>query len=279
MTDSKPEIFVRKPRKPRIPRGLLLYLLPFPLVPGALISLVRGDLYGVIVNTTGYVLYCLAARWLQQGLEEEHKPRHMVLGKKTKFKTRAALLVAGTTAALSWLGAGYSLWIVPAFGLGALWGMYLNYGFDARARLPKNFGIQDAEAAAAIEEAETLLEQIEAANRQIQNREFNERIERILEIAQQILDEIAHDPTDLRRARKFLKVYLDGARKVTEGYARTHRQAESPQLEQNFRQLLETIEQVFQQQQQKLLENELFDLDVQIEVLQTRLKQEGLLKP
>ncbi len=276
MTDSKPEIFVRKPRKPRIPRGLLLYLLPFPLVPGALISLVRGDLYGVIVNTTGYVLYCLAARWLQQGLEEEHKPRHMVLGKKTKFKTRAALLVAGTTAALSWLGAGYSLWIVPAFGLGALWGMYLNYGFDARARLPKNFGIQDAEAAAAIEEAETLLEQIEAANRQIQNREF---IERILEIAQQILDEIAHDPTDLRRARKFLKVYLDGARKVTEGYARTHRQAESPQLEQNFRQLLETIEQVFQQQQQKLLENELFDLDVQIEVLQTRLKQEGLLKP
>ena len=279
MTDSNPKIFVRKPRKPRIPKGLLLYLLPLPLVPGALISLVRGDLYGVIVNTTGYVLYCLAARWLQQGLEEEHKPRHMVLGKKTKFKTRAALLVAGTTAALSWLGAGYSLWIVPAFGLGALWGMYLNYGFDARARLPKNFGIQDAEAAAAIEEAETLLEQIEAANRQIQNREFNERIERILEIAQQILDEIAHDPTDLRRARKFLKVYLDGARKVTEGYARTHRQAESPQLEQNFRQLLETIEQVFQQQQQKLLENELFDLDVQIEVLQTRLKQEGLLKP
>ncbi len=279
MTDTKPKIFVRKPRKPRIPKGLLLYLLPLPLIPGALISLIRGDLYGVIVNACGYFLYCLAARWLQLGLEEEHKPRRKFIGKKTKFKTRAALLVAGTTAALSWLGAGYSLWIVPAFGLGALWGMYLNYGFDIRSRLPKDFGIQDAEAAAAIEEAETILEQIETANGQIQNREFNERIERILAIAQQILDEIARDPADLRRARKFLKVYLDGARKVTEGYARTHLQAGSPQLEDNFRQLLETIEQVFQQQQQKLLENELFDLDVQIEVLQTRLKQEGLLKP
>jgi hypothetical protein len=48
-------------------------------------------------------------------------------------------------------------------------------------------------------------------------------------------------------------------------------------LEQNFRNVLETIESTFQEQHQKLLEEDLFDLDVKIEVLNTQLKREGIL--
>ena len=41
--------------------------------------------------------------------------------------------------------------------------------------------------------------------------------------------------------------------------------------------VLETIESVFQEQHQKLLEEDVFDLDVKIEVLNTQLKREGIL--
>jgi len=40
--------------------------------------------------------------------------------------------------------------------------------------------------------------------------------------------------------------------------------------------VLVTIEQVFGEQQQKLLENDVLDLDVQIEVLKTQLEREGV---
>ena len=42
----------------------------------------------------------------------------------------------------------------------------------------------------------------------------------------------------------------------------------------NFRRVLDSIEQVFAQQQAKLLEDDALDLDVQIEVLQKQLQQE-----
>lgn len=281
----EPRPFEKLPKPPRLPKGLLLYILPLPLVAGALYSLVQGDPYGIVVNTIGYLLFCLAAHWLQQGFDQQtdlrQKKSHASLVKPQPLKTHAALTVAVTTALLAWLGAGYSLWIAPLFGLASLGGMYLYYGFEPRS-LPLASQPLDRihpEVAEAIAEAEALLEKIEAANRLIDHRHFHEQIEQIVAVARDILEQVAADPGDLRRARKFLKVYLEGARKVTEGYAKTPRQARSSQLEANFQALLETIEQVFRQQHQKLLENEIFDLDVQIEVLQSRLKQEGFSEP
>ena len=51
----------------------------------------------------------------------------------------------------------------------------------------------------------------------------------------------------------------------------------SNELEQNFRNLLDSIETVFKEQKDKLLEEDLFDLDVQMEVLATQLKHEGVI--
>jgi hypothetical protein len=48
-------------------------------------------------------------------------------------------------------------------------------------------------------------------------------------------------------------------------------------LEQNFKTALDTIESAFQEQRQKLLEEDMFDLDVKIEVLTTQLKHDGIM--
>ena len=47
-------------------------------------------------------------------------------------------------------------------------------------------------------------------------------------------------------------------------------------MENNFRNVLDTIETVIEEQKGKLLENNLTELDVQIEVLQMQLEKEGV---
>lgn len=128
----------------------------------------------------------------------------------------------------------------------------------------------------AIAESRTMIRRIEQAGGQIHNSEFKDRIERICKVADSILSEIEAHPREIRKARKFLSVYLDGVMQVTEGYAKTHRHIQSGQLTQNFRNVLETIETTFLEQQQKLFEDDLFDLDVKIEVLTAQLKREGI---
>ena len=81
----------------------------------------------------------------------------------------------------------------------------------------------------------------------------------------------------MRRARKFLKVYLTGAKNVTNQYANTHQHQDNQVLEENFRNVLTSIENVIEEQHGKLLENDVLDLDIKIEVLEAQLKHEGII--
>ena len=124
----------------------------------------------------------------------------------------------------------------------------------------------------ALEAAEIKIEIIEKARKNITNIEFDQHLKRIISKARGILTLIEEDPKDLTRARKFLKVYLDGTARVTESYAKTHgRDATTEILDSNFQEVLESIETTFDEQHKKLLENDQFDLDVKIEVLKTQL--------
>ena len=137
-------------------------------------------------------------------------------------------------------------------------------------------GVDSAAVTAALKQAYGRLRGIETAARDIRVPEFGERLARIIDIGRGILQEIERDPRDASRARKFMNIYLDSAERVTTEYARTHRQLRSQPLEQNFRQLLVDMESTFDQQRTKLLENDLTSLDVEIEVLNARLKREGV---
>jgi len=173
---------------------------------------------------------------------------------------------------------GYGLITSVLFAGVTLLGCYLYYDFDASARrddVPL-VGITTEELIDLLDEAEDRIEAIEVAGKSIKNVEFKDRLRRITQEARKITAAIEEDPTDARRARKFLKVYLDGAQQVTEGYARMHATGDTEQLEDNFRRVLTTIETVIAEQQQKLKENNVSELDVQIEVLQMQLEKEGV---
>lgn len=277
----KPKRFIKKIEQRFQVKGLLMYFLPIAAVPATLFDLLNEDLQGVIVNGSGYALFIYTAVILRRGLaaETDFLQKKIARPPKQPLKFYAAIITAITTGLIAWLGAGNSLVIATLMGLGAFLGMYLSYGFDPRREKSAagNHGYSTEEIARTIGEAEQIISKIEAANAMIDNREFNSRINRICDLSNSILTKIEEDPGDIRRARKFLKIYLEGAQKVTEGYAKTHQQASSGELEQNFRNVLESIESVFLEQKEKLIANEVFDLDVQIEVLTKQLKQEGII--
>jgi 5-bromo-4-chloroindolyl phosphate hydrolysis protein len=260
--------------------GLLLYVLPFLAIPATIKAFITGNLAGIIINASGYALFLFAASLLRRGLiaEATYHEKRVAQAPKWPLKTCAAIVVALTTFFIAWQGAQNTFWVAMAFGFGALLGMYLSYGFDpiAEKTVTGAHGYSTEEISKIINEAESVISSIENANYQIRNVEFNNRIDRICETARGILVDLEANPAAIRRTRKFLLVYLDGASKVTAGYASTHQQVVSSELEQNFRNLLDSIETVFKEQKDKLLEEDLFDLDVQMEVLANQLKHEGV---
>ncbi len=261
--------------------GALLFIFPIPLFMAVAVSLGRGDFSGVLGNASAAILFLVGALTMRKGLNVErvYNAKKVATAPKIPLKLAASIIIGVAAMLAAKFGVGHGLLVALCFGIGAAVGGILAYGADPRKEkvAKAGYGYTTAEVVEALEEAEQKVRKIESARRQINNQELKDRLSRIVVSARKVLAVIEDDPRDLRRARKFLNTYLEGARKVTEGYAQTHKKTQSNELEANFRNVLMTIEEVFDEQHRRLLRNDVLDLDVQIEVLATQLKREGIL--
>lgn len=262
-------------------KGILLFVLPIPLLFKAIGGLWGGDLESVVATGGAYALCLAGALLMRRGLvnEIEHDQRPFARSAPLPLKTAAASLIGIGTALAAHLAAGQNLIISLLFGIGAIAGTFMAYGFDPRkkAMAAGEHGVGRDHFTQTLSEAYAKLDRINETRLRIQSREFQERLGGIVEGSQRILRAIEDDPRDLRRARKFLNVYLDGIEKVSEQYVRTHPKTQTPMLEENYRNLLVDMENVCNEQYERLMQNDVLDLDVQIEVLSTRLKREGVI--
>lgn len=261
-------------------KSAALFLLPFPLVIAFFVALVGGDIGRLAAISGAICAFFVAGVFTWRGLVAQAR---FFLGQQldppaVPLKTVSAMLTA-LGAGLAAFAGGHSPAGIGAFAVLAAVGYFCFYGRDPKRKrisLPEVAGVDREAVTAQLKQAYGRLQGIEAAARSIAVPEFGERLKRIIGIGKQILAEIERDPRDAARARRFLHLYLDSAEKVTVEYARTHRQMRNRPLEQNFRQLLIDMEQTFEAQHQKLLENDMLTLDVEIEVLNARLKREGI---
>lgn len=265
-------------------KGILLYLLPLPVLITAIGSLMRGAVMDTLVTGGVFAALMLGASIARHGfrLQGEYERRKIARAPSTPFKTVAAMIISLAIGVLDWWNSSFAMGsILPSTLVGAVTflGFALYYGLDPRRDKATgiSIGVTIDEVLDALDAANVKIDAIEQARRKINNPEFNARLQRITSKAREVLTSIEDDPTRLSRARKFLKVYLDGTQRVTEGYARAHQDNKPVALETNFSRVLDSIEQTFAEQHTKLLEDNHFDLDVQIEVLETQLKREGVL--
>ncbi|VAW87597.1 hypothetical protein MNBD_GAMMA16-1437 [hydrothermal vent metagenome] len=264
-----------------VTKGLLLFILPLPILGALVISLAKGDLSGVLGNASASLLFFLGAMVMRRGLalEEDYQRNAVAVAPKVPVKMISILMIAIATGITAYYGAGQTVGISLSFAVGAFFGCYLTYGCDPRKE--KNTAVNTSysnteEVVRVLYDSRELVAQIERANKEIHNQEMHERLRRIIERGRKILQSIEQNPRDIRRVNRFLTTYLVGTQRITEGYVKMTKQTHSDELAENFRKVLITIEDVFQEQHQKMLENDILDLDVQIEVLAIQLKQEGV---
>lgn len=263
-------------------KGILLYIMPVPVLLASVISLVKGNFLSTIITGGAFAAFMLAAVIARHGFKAEHQynTKKLALAPSTPYKTVAALILSVTTGLTAWLAADYALISSILIGGVTFLAFYLCYGLDPRRDKTGNigFGVTAEEVFEALEAANVKIDAIESARTSINNVKFDQHLDRIIGKARNILDVIENDPSDLPRARKFLKVYLDGTQRVTESYAKTHRnEATTAELDTNFENVLNSIESTFDEQHEKLKKQDRFDLDVKIEVLETQLKREGII--
>lgn len=255
--------------------GLLLFLLPLPVAVAAAVSLAQGQLVPLLGNAVGYGLFLGGALLVRRGLLSAGRLTSGHLPFKTPWKIAGSMLISLATGITAWLGVGHHPAIAAAFALVALLGCHLTYGLDWRiSRAARDLG---EHARTTLVEADRSIAAIELASRNIRQTELSTRLGCIAELARDILNRLVEDPRDLHRARTFLNVYLDGVQRVVETYAKTHHRITAPELNDRLRRALITVEDVFRAQQQRLLESDLDDLDIQVDVLTQQLKREGIL--
>ncbi len=268
----------------RLPRQtpLLPFLLPLPLVITILFSLAQHRFLPFAASLAGMASYLLAGYFLSRAnyYQGQAEKRKWERPSRTPWRLSAAIFTAIGTSVVAFFAAQSGLLISLGYGLVAFFGLIFYYGLDpsykdAGASLS---GVTSEELSDAFNEAETRIASIRTAAQTIRRDDAGlaDRIEHIAKGSEGILQIIDDDPKDLRRARKFLKVYLDGAQQVINKYVkRTHLQDDKT-IESNLRAVLDSIDTVIEEQRIKLQEDDILELDVQIEVLQTQLKHEGI---
>jgi hypothetical protein len=254
-------------------------MLAAPLVWGLLSGAV-GDVIGL---AAGLVVIYLGTYLVESGLahEAEYQGRDLAKAPRPRKLLGAIVVALGVFVCGLWAtsaGMPLSLLLGAVAGVGCI----LVYGMDPSKdkglspEVARKAGVRTEQVIEAVTEAEGKLREIEQSARGLHNRELTGRLGRIVTQARAVLAQIEKDPSDLRRARRFLVTYLDGTRDVVRKYTEQQRDLADTELAENFRHVLETVERVFGEQIEILKRNETMDLEVQIEVLRTQLEREGV---
>jgi len=129
--------------------------------------------------------------------------------------------------------------------------------------------------ARAVDEAERHVKAMKDAILRAGDRKLAARVDRFATTARTMFRTIEGDPRDLTSARKYLSVYLMGARDATVKFADIYAQNRDAATRADYEALLTDLETNFASRTQAFLRDNHADLDVEIAVLRDRLKLEG----
>lgn len=252
----------------------LLFLAPLPLIWKAF----TAAPVGMAMYLAALGLLILAA-WLtregilaQEAYEARKVARRPALPRKIvgSVATGAGLFVAGFT--------GFGL--LEAVIFAALGAVIHSFAFGLDPLKDKGAeGVdlfQTDRVARAVDEAEKHLVAMSEAIKRAGDRQLEGRVERFKSTARDLFRTVEEDPRDLTAARKYLSVYLLGAKDATVKFADIYSRNRDSGARQDYITLLDDLEGNFAARTEKLLLDDRSDLTIEIDVLRDRLQREGI---
>ena len=130
-----------------------------------------------------------------------------------------------------------------------------------------------------LEEAREDFESIRVSMDSIEDPELKKESERLHRTAGTILAYLEENPQKILQARRFIDYYQDTASPLLKKYVKLQekglRTREAMALMTQTRQAMETLNRAFEKQLEKLMQNELFDMEADIRLLKQTMKMEG----
>jgi len=256
-------------------RRNLLYLAPLPL----LVTAFRQDALGMAVDLAAAGVMAGSVFVLSEGLRAEDAYRERRVARKPALPRKIVASVGmGLGVFLAAFAPGAPAFLEPmVYGLIATALMLAAFGLDPlRDKGMSADGFQSERVARAVDEAEAHLEAMGLAIARAGDRALERRVEAFQNTARQMFRTVEDDPRDLTSARRYLGVYLVGARDATVKFADLYARTADPQAKADYVDLLDDLESNFAAKTVKLMESDRTDLDIEIEVLRERLTREGV---
>ncbi len=251
----------------------LLFVVPFAFAIRAFFQ----DPAGLALNLAAFGLLMLAAWLTREGVlaQAAYDERSVARRPAIPRKIFAAVLT-GAGLGLAGLEGG----LAPALVFAVLGGVLHLGAFGPDPLKDKGMeGIdtfQTDRAARAVEEAESHLAEMAAAIRRAGDRGLMRRVESFSANIRQLFRVIENDPRRLNTARRYLGIYLIGARDATVKFADLYARSRDDGARAEYTALLDDLENRFALRREALLADDRTELDIEIEVLRERLEREGL---
>ncbi|WP_420003358.1 5-bromo-4-chloroindolyl phosphate hydrolysis family protein [Arenibacterium sp. LLYu02] len=250
-------------------------------VPAALLVLFSlfGGASTLVVGLIGAAIWTAAAVLLREGLKAEAAYTSRKVAKRPALPRKIlAALLCGIGGAVGAFASAPSLITAALYGA-ACTGLHLAaFGFDP-LRDKGAEGIdefQSARVARVVEEAEAYLAAMKDAVLRARDRQVEQRVDQFQSVARTLCRTVEDDPRDLTAARKYLTVYLMGARDATVKFADIYARSQNAEARADYLALLDDLEQNFAARTEALLVEDRGDLTVEIDVLRARLEREGV---
>ncbi len=256
-------------------KGTLLYLFLIPLFLAVILALLQMNIKLFVLNSVMFGLFFLVLKLSTIGFRQELEYINTTFTKapKVPYKTIAAFLLGTSTFLSAWVLAEKAFVASLFLGVISVLGYYLYYGFDPKEDKLENLGDISAEfVLQTMHEAKTKIADIEEHMNHIEDIHLHHKLEIAVKKAKNILKTIQEDPKDIRVARKFLIVYIDGVAKVTDSYVAMDEADIKSDTKEKLYGLMEDLDIRFDKELQRLKNNNQFDLDVHIDVLKEQIK-------
>jgi hypothetical protein len=253
-----------------------LFLVPFALV----LTAFSQPPVGMALDLAAFGDLMLAAWLTREGLraEDAYNARNVARRPAIPRKLFAAVLTGSGLALAGFDPETGSLLNAAVFGILGVVLHFLAFGPDPI----KDKGIDGASdfqtdrVARAVDEAEAHLTAMTDAIRRAGVPALARRVDTFAETARRMFRAVEEDPRDLTSARRFLGVYLLGARDATIQFADLYARTKNEEARRDYEALLNDLEGSFTARTEKMLLDDKSMLDVEIEVLRDRLAREGI---
>ncbi len=269
-----------KPYKPanillKREKGTLLYLFLIPLFIAVVVALFKINIQAFLLNSISFALFFFTVKLSIKGFNQEfeYKNSSLIEAPKIPYKTIAAFMLGISSFFAAYIAGDKSFISSLFFSVIATTGYYMYYGFDPKEDKLENLGDISAEfVLQTIGEAKAKLLTIESNMDKIEDAVLHKKLNIAMIKAKNILKTIQEDPKDIRVARKFLIVYIDGIAKVTDSYVSMDEDDIDSKTKEKLYGLMEDLNSKFDKELERLKNNNKFDLDVHIDVLKEQIK-------